>query len=270
MWCLKQEHTLSAKSDKYEKDVADYVNNSGQGITASRPKVPTSYSDVLVEYVAPKSKTKVKPIKVWIEVKMNHTDNLMNPRFSFIGNRWVTDEAYKSPSTNIIEEYWNKNKEARKWIEDLRIWLGTQKSYKGDPSKFTLYSTKTPRKKDPNSVSPELMKKFLMTKPNKNICAIQNVDVGKLVTLHYLKGKSEPAHYLSAGNDFYRFGRGNPLKIPNIPEFKGMNRLVFRVGDRSDNYELQAEVKLSSMGASSYSIKPGTGKRNPFKFIGIK
>lgn len=261
---------MSAKSDQYERDVAKYADKSVEGLTASRPKVPTSYSDVLLEFTAPATKGKrAVTVKTWMEVKMNHTDNLMNPRFSFINNRWVTDEAYKSPATNIIEDYWNKNKEAKNWIKDLREWLSKQKKFKGDPNKFTLYSTKTPRKSDPNAVSPELMKSFLTTRQTKNICVIPSVDVGELVKLHYLKGKSEPAPYLSAGNDFYRFSRSNPLKIPNVPEFRGTNRLVFRVGDRSDNYELQAEVKLSSMPASSYSVKPNSSKKNPFKFIGL-
>ena len=115
---------MSAKSDQFEKDVANYINESVKGLMAERPKVPTSYSDVRVIYNRAATKTtktssakKAVSVKVWVEVKMNHTDNLMNPRFSFIGNKWITDEAYKSPATDILENYWNKNKEAREWIE---------------------------------------------------------------------------------------------------------------------------------------------------------
>lgn len=264
--------------EKHEQDVANYINGSIPGLTADRPKSSTSYSDVFVTYARTATKaTKKQPakkaitVKTWVEVKMNHTDNLMNPRFSFVNNAWKVGESYESSATSLLQDYWNQNTDAREWIESMREWLKTKKSYKGDPNNFTLYSTLRDRKNDSNSVDLSLMKQFLATRPNKNICTIPNVDIGNLVTLHYLKGKAAPAPYLSAGDDFYRFGNVNPFKIPNVPVFKGSNNITFRVGDRSGNYELQAEVKVKgkTMSASQYSVVPNTKKKNPFKFMGI-
>jgi len=61
----------SSKSDRYEKDVADTLNKI-KDVTAERPKVSTAYADIRV--TAQNGNTS------WIEVKMNHTDNLGNPR----------------------------------------------------------------------------------------------------------------------------------------------------------------------------------------------
>ena len=71
----------SKKSDKYEKDVADALDKI-KGVTAERPKVSTAYPDVLV--------TAQNGNSCWIEVKMNHTDNLGNPRVFYDGNKWDT------------------------------------------------------------------------------------------------------------------------------------------------------------------------------------
>ena len=271
-------------SDIYEHDVAKYVNGSVPGLVADRPKVSTSFSDVEITYSRAATKaSKGKPAKkavtvnTWLEVKMNHTDNLMNLRLSYVNGAWKieSEDSAGSPGAISLAQQINAEPQAITWITELRDWLTKESKSKtkfsGDPQNFSLYSTKTPRKGDPNSVSPETMKLFLTTRPNKNICVIPNFDIGKIVTLHYLKGKAKPAHYMSAGDDFYRLGNANPLKIPNVPAFKGTNRLVFRVGDRTGNFELQPEVKiLSSQAAhSSYSVKPKTTKKNPFKFIGI-
>ncbi len=272
-------------SDQYELDVAAYIDKSGvKGLSAERPKVSTSFSDVRIVYNRPAQKAssgkpakKAVSVKTWLEVKMNHTDNLMNLRLSYVGGAWKieSEDSATSPGAISLANEINNDPQAKAWLQALRDWLTNNKKantrFTGDPDNFTLFSTKTRRKGDPNTVSPETMKLFLSTRPNKNICSIADFDIGKIVTLHYLKGKAEPAHYMSAGDDFYRLGRSNPLKIPNVPEFAGRNRLVFRVGDRTGNFELQPEVKLLSSQArhSIYSVKPKTGKKNPFKFIGL-
>lgn len=273
---------MSAKSDQYEKDVAKYANGATKGLVASRPPVATTYSDILVEYTRPAQKAsgktpakKAVSVKTWLEVKMNHTDNLMNLRLSYAGGSWKIESAdsASSPGAMSLAQQINADPQAKEWIEELKNFLSSKKKsrFTGDPQNFSLYSTKTPRKADPNSVSPETMKLFLSTRSSKNICVIPNFDIGNIVTLHYLQGKSAPAHYMNAGDDFYRIGKSNPLKIPDVPQFEGHNRLVFRVGDRSDNYELQPEVKLLSSQAvhSPYSLKPRSSKKNPFKFIGV-
>ena len=259
---------MSAASDLHEHKVAKTINGSVKNLKAERPKVATSFPDVKVEYKNYKGDN-----AVWVEVKMNHTDNLMNPRFSYINGQWETPASYKSPATDILCDYWNKNKEARAWIEGLKKFLVKNK-WKGDIDKMSLYSSKTERAKDKNSVSVDLMKKYLKTLPNKNICKEANVDVGKLVSTHYLKGKSAIAYYVSSGNDFYQFKlsgfrNANPFNIPDVPVFKGTNGIVLRVGDRSDNFEIQAEVKLKTLPHSEYSVYPGTKKINPFTLVDV-
>jgi hypothetical protein len=252
---------MTAPSDKYEHDVAANINGSIKGLVAERPRVSTSFPDVRVEY------GKFTGSKaVWVEVKMNHTDNLMNPRYTYANNTWQAGDSYKSPATDILDVYFNKSKEAQEWIDGLKVFLAAN-NYKGDIRNLTLYSTTTERKTDKNTVSLELMKQYLKTRANKNICKVPKVDVGKVVTLHYLEGKAVAAYYVSAGNDFYQFGKTNPLKIPGVPVFVGVNSVVLRVGDRSSNFEIQAEVKLKSIASSPYSVKPGTSKPNPFKAI---
>jgi hypothetical protein len=254
---------MSSTSDAYEHAIAKSINESIKGLKAERPKVATSFPDVKVEYQRFTGNN-----AVWVEVKMNHTDNLMNPRFYYDGG-WKVVESYASPATEKITKLWNASKEANQWIEDLKVFLVKNK-FKGDVRKMTLHSSVTSRKTDINSVPLDIMKKFLATRPTKNICKVENVDVGELVTLHYLKGKSAVAYYVSSGDDFYQFGTKNPLKIPGVPVFKGMNGIVLRIGDRSGNFEIQAEVKLKTMPHSKYSVKPGTSKENPFRKIPTK
>lgn len=258
---------MSAKSDLHEHAVAKSIDASIKGLSAERPKVATSFPDVKVEY-----KNFTGTNAVWVEVKMNHTDNLMNPRFSYVNGKWITPDSYKSPATDMLCDIWNKNKEVKEWIEGLKIFLVKNK-WKGDIKKMSLYSSKTERNRDPNSVSLDLMKKYLKSLPNKNICKVQNIDVGTLVSTHYLKGKAAAAYYLSSGDDFYQFKlsgvKNNPLKIPDVPVFEGMNQIILRVGDRSDNFEIQAEVKVKSLKSSKYSVAPGTKKENPFRYIKV-
>jgi len=248
---------MSAASDKYEHDVAGNINGQTKGLVAVRPKVSTSFPDVKVTW---------KAKDYWVEVKMNHSDNLMNPRFEFVNNKWAVPASYKSPATDKIVDLLNGNRVVKQWTEGLRIHLAKNK-FKGDIKKFSLYSSKTERGTDANAVSVALMKSYLQTLPNKNIVKIPNIDVGDLVTLHYTQGKAASAYYVSAGDDFYQFGRTNPLKIPKVPIFKGLNDLVLRVGDRSDNFEIQAEVKIKSIPDSLYSVAPGSRKPNPFSML---
>jgi hypothetical protein len=255
---------MSETSDQYERDVANHINGTIKGLMAERPKVSTSFPDVRMKY---------KNLnEIWLEVKMNHTDNMMNPRFSYVDGKWITPESYKSPGTDKLCEYWNASQEAKTWIDNLKIHL-LKNNFKGDVSKISLYSSKTERKKDSNSIYVDEMKGYLETLTNKNICKVSNVNVGELATLHYLKGKAAIAYYLSSGDDFYQFGTDNPFRIPYVPVFAtsaGTNDIVLRVGDRSSNFEIQAEVKARFLQKSTYSVKPGSAKLNPFRFIDPK
>ena len=72
---------MSTSSD-YEDAVAANIHNASKGVVGIRHKSGiqsmTSYPDVEVKY---------KGISTWVEVKMNHTDNLMNPRFKYVDGK---------------------------------------------------------------------------------------------------------------------------------------------------------------------------------------
>lgn len=68
---------------------------------------------------------------------------------------------------------------------------------------------------------------------NRYIAIETDVDLGKLVTEHYLKGKEEPAYYMQAGDDFYMIGTSNPLGLPrDIPVLsgRGISKFAFLPG----------------------------------------
>ncbi len=50
---------MSAAADKYERDVGDYLQLIG--LDASRPKVSSKYSDILIKH---------NNKKIWLEVKI--------------------------------------------------------------------------------------------------------------------------------------------------------------------------------------------------------
>jgi len=60
-------------------------------------------------------------------------------------------------------------------------------------------------------------------------------------------------------------GKGNPLGLNTaIPVLSGEGDFKVRVSTRSQFYEVQAEIKITKMPDSKYSVKPGTAKKNPF------
>ncbi len=104
---------------------------------------------------------------------------------------------------------------------------------------------------------------------NRYIANDENRDLGKLVTEHYTEGKTEPAYYMQAGDDFYRVSNKNPLGLDtSIPLLKGSGDFKVRVATRSEFYEVQAEIKIKKMPNSKFSVAPKTKKENPF--MGMK
>ena len=119
--------------------------------------------------------------------------------------------------------------------------------------------------KDPDAIPLEVMRAYFAQRSNQYILNKSNVNLGELVTRHYLEAKTEPAYYIQAADDFYMIGRDNPLRLPSaIPQLKGTGDFKMRVSLRSGFYEIQPEIKITNMGTSSYSCKFGTGKKNPF------
>lgn len=247
----------SAKSDQYEVDVAKEITKTSR-FNAERPKVDSTYSDVLITDTETGDKT-------WMEVKMNHTDNLGNTRVSYNGEKWVCarKKGEKSPLKDFIEDFMNKSSEVKDFINDLKEYTGMDvveiPTNKGNVAKKTgLYS--------PNAVPKDVLQKFLSERPNKQyIVAKDGVDLGALVTAHYLDGKAAATYYMQAGDDFYLIGKKNPLGLPkDIPSLAGKGPFKVRISIRSKFYEVQPEIKIVKMPNSKYSIKPGSKKTNPF------
>ena len=237
----------SKKSDQFEIDIADEINKL-PNYTAERPKVSTGYSDVLVTDLD-------FGRRCWLEVKMNHTDNLSNPRIFYDGEMW--DTTYSTEAARVAIEIMNDSKEAAEFIKSIKEFTG--KDY------IKIPTTKSGLK-DPNAVSISDMKRyFSQLGINRYITAIPNMNLGKIVTNHYLLGKSEPVYYMQANDDFYMIGNENPLDLSkNIPVLNGIGTFKIRISTRSQFYEVQAEIKIDKLPNSKYSIKPGTKKLNPF------
>jgi hypothetical protein len=238
---------MSAASDKYEKDVADAINKM-PGLTAIRPIGDTAYADVKVTY---------NNITSWLEVKMNHTDNLANPRMFFKNGKW--DTTYSTPAAKAAVNILNNSSLAKKFIADLS-------KFSGIPVKNIKIPTTKGGLKEEGAVPLHIMKAYF-EKPgvNRYIANNKNIDLGKIVTEHYTKGKADPAYYMQAGDDFYRISNKDPFKLgSSIPLLSGQGEFKVRVSTRSEFYEVQVEIKIQKMPNSKYSVKPGTKKLNPF------
>jgi len=238
---------MSAASDKYEKDVADAINKM-PGLMAIRPIGDTAYADVKVTY---------NNITSWLEVKMNHTDNLANPRMFFKNGKW--DTTYSTPAAKAAVNILNNSSLAKKFIADLS-------KFSGIPVKNIKIPTTKGGLKEEGAVPLHIMKAYF-EKPgvNRYIANNKNIDLGKIVTEHYTKGKADPAYYMQAGDDFYRISNKDPFKLgSSIPLLSGQGEFKVRVSTRSEFYEVQVEIKIQKMPNSKYSVKPGTKKLNPF------
>ena len=237
-------------ADKYELDVAEYIQSLA--VNATRPKVGSKYSDVLIDH---------RGKKVWLEVKMNHTDNLGNTRVFWDGKKWDASKEESgglSPFKQFCVDTLNKSTVAQKFLKDLEDFANIQ----GIKVPTTLGGLK-----DPKAVPLDVMKEFFKTR-TRYILKTPSMDMGKLVTAHYLEGKAEPAYYMQAADDFYMIGRKNPLCVPSdVPLLSGTGEFKMRVSTRSRFYEVQPEAKIMKMPASKYSLKPGTKKKNPFERI---
>jgi hypothetical protein len=245
---------MSAASDKYEKDVSDNVNKI-PGITATRPVGNTKFSDV---------KMKKDGKETWMEVKMNHTDNLSNPRVFYKNGKWQT--TYKTPSGDVnpaakyAVDVLNESPMAKKFIKDISEMAGI-------PLKIIKIPTTPGGLKEEGAVPLAMLLKYFNTPGmNRYIAIKENVNLGEIVTEHYTKGKAEPAYYMQAGDDFYRISNKDPFEVGSkIPLLKGYGNFKVRVSTRSESYEVQAEIKISKFEKDSeYSVKPGTKKKNPF------
>jgi hypothetical protein len=246
---------MSAKSDQYEIDVAESIDKSPK-VKAERPKVSVKYADVKI--MSWKGKTIPANKPVWVEVKMNHTDNLGNTRVAWDGKKWTASmqPGKREPIKEFAIKYLTQSPEIKKFLKEIAEFSGI----KNPKLPTTLGGLR-----DPDAVPLDVMRAYFKSKPNQYILNLKNQDLGELVTNHYLFGKAEPAYYLQAADDFYMIGKENPLRLPaSIPKLKGTGDFKMRIGLRSQYYEIQPEIKITDMGRSTFSVKPGTSKKNPF------
>ena len=245
---------MSAASDLFESNIAKAIN-SIKGMTATRPTADTALSDVLI------TKYNNKAAHAWVEVKMNHTDNLSNPRVFYAKGKWQT--TYKTPTAAAAVEILNNSSQAKKFVRDIA-------KYAGIPLSKVIIPTNKGMLSDPNAVPLEVMREYF-SQPgvNRYIANQENSPLGDLVTAHYTQGKKEPAYYMQAGDDFYLISKANPLGLSKkIPVLSGRGDFKVRVATRSEFYEVQAEIKIKDMPHSEFSVKKGTGKKNPFLLKG--
>jgi hypothetical protein len=238
---------MSAASDKYERDVAENIDRI-PGVKAERPSVGTDYPDVKLTY---------NNKKTWLEVKMSHTDNLSNPRMFYKNGKWQT--TYKTPAAGAAVKILNESSMTKKFLEEIS-------KFSGIPMKDLKIPTSKSGLNEPGAVPLHIMKAYF-SKPNVNryIANKENEDLGKVVTDHYTIGKTDPAYYMQAGDDFYKISDKDPFGLGSrIPLLKGRGDFKVRIGTRSEFYEVQAEIKIKEMPTSDYSLKPQSKKKNPF------
>ena len=84
-----------------------------QGINAER-RVGTQYSDVKLTLDGGEV--------AWLEVKMNHTDNLTNYRIFYDGRKW--DTTYTTTAAKKAVEIMNKSQEAKDFIKAIEKFSG--------------------------------------------------------------------------------------------------------------------------------------------------
>lgn len=238
---------MSAASDKYEKDVAANINKI-PGVKAERPSVGTDFPDVRVTF---------KNKKTWVEVKMSHTDNLSNPRVFYSKGKWQT--TYTTPAAAEAVKILNASSQTKEFLKKIA-------EFSGIPFNSLKIPTTKSGLKEEGAVPLHVMKKYFdQPGVNRYIANKENFDLGKVVTEHYTVGKTEPAYYMQAGDDFYKISNEDPFKLgAKIPLLSGRGDFKVRIGTRSEFYEVQAEIKIAEMPDSRYSVKPGTKKLNPF------
>lgn len=252
---------MSAKSDKYEKDVAEFISES-RNVHSYRPKVGTDYPDVIVEYTG--SKAGITKESVYIEVKMNHTDNLANPRLYYEGGKWKT--TYTTPVAHTAVKYMNRSLSAKKWMMGLAKYCKIPFKDLYLPTTFGEY-----KKGVKAGVSPKVKEVIAYVESagiTRYLHTTENMNMSDEIIAHYTEGKSAIAHYMGAGDDFYRLSGTNPLKVPNdVPMLSGKGDFSIRVSTRSEYYEIQVEAKIKKLDSSRYSVMPGTSKKNPFQHL---
>lgn len=250
---------MSALSDKYERDVAKYITQQIRAVKASRPSVGSNFSDVKIEY---------KGVTSWLEVKMNHNDRLVSSRVFYKDGQWGT--TYPTNVATEAVKLLNKSNQTKKFISNLKAFLGNRQLKKPIDVKNLSLSTTSVGMKEKNAVHmDDLMAYFDQSIVlNKYIMVVDNYDVGASVTAHFTNHKASPAYYMQTGDDFLKMTDTDPFNLDpdkdKIPLLSGKDKFKVRVAKAGQFYEIVTELKILKMPSSKYSLKPGTKKLNPF------
>ncbi|NDG33540.1 hypothetical protein EB118_26230, partial [bacterium] len=255
---------MSAASDAREKLIADNISALRiPGLVAIRPPADVRYADVKLNFT---NRTVVK--ETWLEVKMNHTDNLGNVRVFWDGKKWGTSTRDgMTPLKQFMVDLLNKGKgkqQADKFLNDLAAFVSPK------TKKLNKNNIKVPTVKgglaEAGAISREEMAKFIQRRGGQYFINVPNVDLGELVIKHYNSGKAAPVSYLQAADDFYLLGDLDQLNLKkihtDIPVVTGTGNFKMRIGMRTEYYELQPEIKILKMGHSAYSLLSAS-KKNP-------
>lgn len=255
----------SKASDAFEQRVADVIDEVGGEFISASQAGPVTLPDVLVDVTGLGS--------TYVEVKMSHRDNLANPRIYYDGSSWQSRA--KSPVAREAVKMANETKSASEFILDLKEFMGLS------PNDIVKIPTTKGGLKDEKAVPLQTMKDFVNQRGSRYFVNEENVDIADLVTQHYLVGKSSPANYIQAGDDFYLIGEEDPLQLQfaldycgydniKIPVFKGTGNFKVRISTRSEFYEVQPELKISKMVpevSPVSALSKGGSKVNPFQCL---
>lgn len=271
----------SIKSDAYELAMAEHINSLGKPgglcegrIKAKRPQASTQYSDVKVWYIPKKSTSKAFPSDgAWIEVKMNHSDNLVNTRVWFEKNKWHSIN--QSENSRYIADWISKNDYTKTWIAELRSFLKNQLNWTEQNIKNLIIPKDKAHFGKPNCITPEEMAKFMSTRQDTYFMRNYNVHIFPILEGHLLNGgKAEPASMIQTADDLYRLGRTNFSGFEHfmdLPIPDAIGNVHARLTLRSNGViEMKPEVKMTKINnASKYSLKPGSTKMLPFEINDI-
>ena len=289
----------SAISDQYERDVANnmdaWFSANQLDFLAERPTVDTTYSDIEVTDLNTDYST-------FVEVKMNHTDNLYNKRLNVVNGVFVpvTIDEDAVIGDSICDDYLNKNTTI---LDELSEFLKTynprtliENEYFNNvgitnnldnaeiKKKINLVSSKkTPllNKNGDPVVPASIMHKFINNQKTNSgdqyFYKASRIPIRDLLISHYTYGKAEPATYIQTGDDFFKLSSEDRIKfidpitskdVPLFPEVIGHLCVGFRKRFGGPGYEIQPELKIDKMDKHSpYSFKPGTNKELPIPVL---
>ncbi len=246
----------SASSDAYEKSIAANINDLlPDGWSATRPQADVTYPDV---------KITGQGQTVWVEVKMNVRDNLYNKRMGFSGGAWVPSSGEHQEIPNLIAAMLNTDAGVDAQIRKLAKQAGIK------PSALNWTSGKNVGNVSKGIPSVDDFRAIFPGKEDggvsKTIFENNNYPVSDIIEAHYSAGKAVPCPYIQIGDNFFKVGSADPLKL-NVPKIAGTGYIVVRWSPRSDNtaFEIMVEIKLTNLKSESpFSVAPGTSKKNPF------